>query len=138
MTTTHAELAADLRDALGPIYRRLISEKTLSVGQSRVLSTLAAGGPTTSASLALSERITPQSIAVIVGDLERQGRIARTHDATDGRRLIIEITDAGREAIAVDRHATHTWLAAAVGELDDEDRAALARAVGVLRRLATA
>ena len=76
MTTTDtAELAFDLRDALGPIYRRLIAEKSLSIGQSRALNRLANDGPATSSALAASEFITPQSMAVIVADLERAGRI---------------------------------------------------------------
>ena len=138
MTTDTAELAYDLRDALGPIYRRLISEKKLSIGQSRALNKLALDGPATSSSLAASELITPQSMAVIVADLERQGRLTRRADPTDGRRMIVEITQVGREAVEADRRATNTWLAAAVATLDDADRSTLADAVGVLRRLATA
>lgn len=138
ITTDTAELAFGLRDALGPIYRRLTSEKTLSIGQSRALNRLANDGPATSSALAASEFITPQSMAVIVADLERAGRISRSSDPTDGRRMIIEITPAGREALEADRHATNTWLAHAVGSLDDDERAALAGAIDVLRRLATA
>ncbi|WP_028049286.1 MarR family winged helix-turn-helix transcriptional regulator [Cellulomonas sp. URHD0024] len=138
MTTTDtAGLAFDLRDALGPIYRRLIAEKSLSIGQSRALNRLANVGPATSAALAASEHITPQSMAVIVADLERAGRITRSADPTDGRRMIIEITEAGRAAVEADRRATNTWLAAAVASLDDDDRVALAGAVDVLRKLAT-
>lgn len=139
MTTTDtAEIAFDLRDALGPIYRRLISEKSLSIGPSRALNRLANDGPATSAMLAVSEHITPQSMAVIVADLERAGRITRRPDPTDGRRMIIEITEAGRETVEADRRASNTWLASAVATLDDADRAALVSAVGVLRKLATA
>ena len=138
MTTTDtAELAFDLRDALGPIYRRLIAEKSLSIGQSRALNRLANDGPATSSALAASEFITPQSMAVIVADLERAGRVSRSSDPTDGRRMIIEITAVGREAVDADRHATNTWLAAAVASLDDDDRVALAGAVDVLRKMAT-
>ncbi|WP_426593517.1 MarR family winged helix-turn-helix transcriptional regulator [Cellulomonas sp. McL0617] len=132
-----AALAFDLRDALGPIYRRLLTEKSLSIGQSRALNRLVQDGPATSSALAASEFITPQSMAVIVADLERVGRITRTPDPTDGRRMIIEITPDGRAAVDADRHATNTWLAAAVASLDDDDRAALAGAVDVLRTLAT-
>ena len=139
MTTTDtAELAFHLRDALGPIYRRLISEKSLSIGQSRALNRLANDGPATSSALAASELITPQSMAVIVADLERAGRVTRSPDPTDGRRMIIEITPVGRAAVDADRRATNTWLASAVATLDDDDRAALAGAIDVLRRLATA
>lgn len=139
MTTPDtAELAFGLRDALAPIYRRLMSEKSLSIGQSRALNRLANDGPATSSALAATEFITPQSMAVIVADLERAGRISRSPDPDDGRRMIIEITDAGRAARDADRHATNTWLASAVASLDDEDRVALAGAIDVLRRLATA
>ena len=114
------------------------SEKTLSIGQSRALNRLANDGPATSSALAANEFITPQSMAVIVADLERAGRITRSADPTDGRRMIIEITPAGRDAVEADRRATNTWLASAVASLDDDDRATLAGALGVLRRLAAA
>ena len=133
-----AELAFGLRDALGPIYRRLISEKSLSIGQSRALNRLANDGPATSSALAASELITPQSMAVIVADLDRAGKITRTADPRDGRRMTIEITAAGRDALEADRRATHTWLASAVATLDDDDRATLAGAIDVLHRLASA
>ncbi|WP_028045582.1 MarR family winged helix-turn-helix transcriptional regulator [Cellulomonas sp. URHE0023] len=139
MTTTDtAELAFELRDALGPIYRRLIAEKSLSLGQSRALNRLSNHGPATSSALAASERITPQSMAVIVADLERAGQVSKTPDPADGRRMIIEITAAGRAAVDADRHATNTWLASAVGTLDEHDRATLQGAIDVLRRLGSA
>ena len=138
MTADAAELAFDLRDALAPVYRRMISEKSLSLGQSRALNRLAKDGPATSSALAASELITPQSMAVIVADLERAGRVIRSPDPADGRRMIIEITPAGRAAVDADRHATNTWLASAVATLDDDDRVTLAGAIEVLRRLASA
>ncbi|BDZ41775.1 hypothetical protein GCM10025865_10740 [Paraoerskovia sediminicola] len=131
-------LAFELRGALAPIWRRLIHEKTLPLGKSRALVRLEAvpDGGATSASLAASEQITPQSMAAIVADLVADGLVERTRDPHDRRRLTLTITDAGRDAVAEDRRATHGWLASAVAErLDDQDRAALAAVLPVLHKL---
>ncbi|ROS75312.1 MarR family winged helix-turn-helix transcriptional regulator [Cellulomonas sp. PhB143] len=134
--STASELAFELRAALGPIYRRLLAEKTLPLGQSRVLLALSARGGATSSELAAAEGITPQSMAAIVADLTERGLVARTRDTADRRRLTVTITSSGLEEIERDRHATQGWLAATVAaRLDDGDRAALAAALPVLRRL---
>jgi len=133
---TVSEIAFDLRAALGPVYRRLVAEKTLPVGQTRALNTLVAGGPTTSSELAAAEGITPQSMAAIVAELEARGLVAREQDPHDGRRRLVRITDGGRAALDADRHATGGWLTSVLTDaLDDDERATIAAAIPVLHKL---
>jgi len=134
--TLVAELAFELRAALGPIYRRLTAEKSLPLGQTRVLNALVAQGGTTSSALATAERITPQSMAAIVADLEARGYVTREQDPHDGRRRVVLVTQDGRAALERDRNAMSGWLASAMLErLDDDERAALAAVVPVLLKL---
>ena len=135
MTST-AEIAFELRGALAPIYRRLTAEKALPLGQTRVLNALVSHGPATSSVLAAGERITPQSMAAIVADLESRGYVARDQDPSDGRRRLVRVTDDGRSALADDRAAMSGWLASVITQrLDDDERAVLAAALPVLHKL---
>jgi DNA-binding MarR family transcriptional regulator len=61
-------------------------------------------GPMTVNELAERLEVAPTTVSLMVGDLNRQGVLARAEDVTDRRRRIISITDTMRPA--VDR-----WLA---------------------------
>ena len=94
--------AGELRALLGRLTRRLrqtsvVGEMTLS--QASVLSLLEREGPTTPGILATKERISPQSMGTILVSLEALGLVSRIPDPTDGRRLVISLTEAGLQVI---------------------------------------
>jgi DNA-binding MarR family transcriptional regulator len=70
-----------------------------------------------------------------VADLEADGYVQRHPDPDDGRRALVELTDAGLSDLQADRRHREGWLASALDELTDADRAVVARAVEILGRL---
>ena len=131
-------LAGDLRVVLGRLVRRLRAERRdLSLAQLTVLGRLDRDGLTGVSAIAAAERVRPQSVASTVAALEEAGLISRRPDPGDGRRVVIELTPAGRQALAVDRRRREGWLADAIArDLTADERRVLAEAVTLLRRLA--
>lgn len=130
-------LASDLRVVLGQLIRRLRAEHSFSLSQGIVLGRLDREGPRTVSALAAAERVRPQSMAQTVGDLEADGLVARSPDPTDGRRVLVALTDAGRVVLEADRGTREGWLAESIADgLSAEERQVLVAAVPLLRRLA--
>jgi DNA-binding MarR family transcriptional regulator len=72
-----------------------------------------------------------------VAELGAAGLVERTPDPTDGRRILIEITEQGRATLAEDRARREGWLASAIeADLTPEEQQILLEAVAILRRLA--
>ncbi|WP_280416801.1 MarR family winged helix-turn-helix transcriptional regulator [Nocardia carnea] len=136
MVTNETALALALREALRPLWRQLNVHKTLSTGKLGVLGYLAEHGAATSSTLASVEKISPQAIATAVRELEGLGLITRTPDDQDRRRVWIDLTDAGRERLALERSTGNSWLEQAVTErLTAEERELLESVVPLLQKL---
>jgi DNA-binding MarR family transcriptional regulator len=136
---TTAELAHELRDTIGRLVRRLRLEPGPPAPQLTVLSRLEREGAASVSDLAAAERMRPQSMAQTVGDLERAGLVSRRPDPADRRRLFVELTADGRRLLHATRARREGWLTDALErELDPADRALLAEAVALLRRVADA
>lgn len=132
-------LASELRVVLGHLIRRLRTEHRFSLSQGSVLGRLDREGPQNTSKLAELERVRPQSMGQTVAELETQGLVARRPDLADGRRSLIELTDAGRTELHEDRGRREGWLAEAIeGNLSDAERETLDEAVRLLGRLAEA
>jgi len=130
------QLAGELRVVLGQLMRRLRAEHGFSLAQGAVLGRLDRNGPATVSDLAAAERIRPQSMAQTVTDLQSDGLVARSPDPTDGRRILVALTDAGRATLAADRLKREGWLAKSIDEeLSAEEQHLLANAVPLMRRL---
>jgi DNA-binding MarR family transcriptional regulator len=130
-------LAADLRVILGRLMRRLRAEHAFPLSHGAVLARLDREGPQGVSDLAAAERVKPQSMAQTVGELEAGGLVRRRPDPHDRRRAPVELTDAGRAALAADRRRREGWLATAIAhDLSPEERNVLADAVRLLERLA--
>jgi DNA-binding MarR family transcriptional regulator len=75
-------------------------------------------------------------LAQTLAELDASGLIARGPDPGDGRRIQIELTDAGRKRVLEGRGRREDWLAAAIAaELDPEEQRTLLAAIPLLRRL---
>ena len=75
-------------------------------------------------------------MAQTVSELHAAGLVGRRPDPLDGRRILIELTDLGRQALLDERRRRDGWLAQAMaGELTAEERETLAKAIPLLRRL---
>jgi DNA-binding MarR family transcriptional regulator len=130
-------LASELRMVLGHLMRRLRAEHRFSLSQGAVLGRLDREGTKSIGDLAAAERVRPQSMTQTISDLEAEGLIARRPDPADGRRILVELTDEGREILEADRRQREGWLARAIAEdLSVEEQRVLAQAIALLRRLA--
>lgn len=130
-------LAADLRVVLGQLVRRLRAEHRFPLTQAAVLGRLDREGTTSIGSLAVAEKVRPQSMAQTVADLQEAGLISRRPDPADGRRTLIELTQEGRRTLQEYRRDREGWLVQALErDLSESEQRALARAVELLRRLA--
>lgn len=134
---TDTELAARLRLVVMRLARRLRgqAEGEVSASQLSALSSVDRRGPLALGELSAVERVKPPTMTRIVACLEETGMVTRTVDEDDRRVARVALTPAGRRFLDASRHRTDAYLAARLGALTAEDRAALARAADVLERL---
>ncbi|MEV7726413.1 MarR family transcriptional regulator [Streptomyces sp. NPDC087917] len=133
------DTAEELQLALGMLVRqmRAASQGGISLSQMSVLKRLDRLGPSTAAELARAEKIRPQSAIATVHSLLTEGYVLRTPHPTDGRRLLISLTERGRTLVRERREAGQGRIAELMaGRLSPEEQVRLAEAVPLLRRLA--
>jgi DNA-binding MarR family transcriptional regulator len=139
---TDAGLASELRAGVMRLRRRLVSERhpdnDLSIPQMVVLGLLVRTGEQTVGDLARAERVQPPSMTRTVNCLEADGYVERRPHETDGRQVVVSLTDAGRAAVLADRQRRDAWLSRRLGELTPAERATLRDAAPILARLAVA
>lgn len=129
----------DFIQAVGLLVRRVraaAASEELSLTESAVLSRLDKEGPATTANLARTEGMKPQSMGATVAALEELGLVERKPHPTDGRQVNIELTSKGAVVRKTARDAKRNWLAQAVAQLDKQDQATLFAAGGIIKRLA--
>ncbi|WP_328307826.1 MarR family transcriptional regulator [Streptomyces sp. NBC_00442] len=132
-----ATVAAELRTAMGKLTRRVKHEDRIPHGQVAVLGVLDRDGAMTTSDLAADQRVRPQSMARAVGILLDQGLVTRRAHPTDGRKSLLELSDAGRSALEAERGRRAGWLTLAIeSELSREERELLARSAALMERLA--
>lgn len=107
----------------------------LSPSQLAALTTIARHGPLTLGALADHERVAPPSITKVVAKLEAAGLVERCADAVDRRVARVYTTTAADALLSAMRRRKNAWLAARLGELDDDQRARLADALDILDAL---
>ena len=136
---TH-QIAATLRLSIGLLLRRMRQIPTddeLTLSESAALARLDRGGPTTAATLARAEQISPQSMGATLASLESRGLIERAADPDDGRRVILSATDAGLQVLRERRNARTDELARALSSgFSPEELEQLVAAGPLLERLA--
>jgi DNA-binding MarR family transcriptional regulator len=116
--------------------RRLRTEHRFPLSHGAVLGRLDRQGPLSTVELASAERVRPQSMGQTLAELEAQGLVSRRPDEADGRRTLLELTDAGRQTLAEDRQRREGWLTQAIEqEFSGEEQEVLAQAIPLLARL---
>ena len=90
----------------------------------------------TGADLARQEQISPQSMGATLGELEARGLVKRQPDPTDGRRIMLSISAAGRRELNRRRHARVEQLAQGLADFTDAELEQLAVATPLIERLA--
>jgi DNA-binding MarR family transcriptional regulator len=131
--------ATELSLAIGQLARRLRTEVNpgeLSWSQNAVLARLERAGAMTTADLARSELVKPQSMGTTLADLEQAGLVQRRPHPTDGRQVLFALTAAGIDARRKRSLARREWLLAAMDRLDPADRQTLLAAAALIKQLA--
>lgn len=111
------DVAGALRASIGLLLRRLRqvqADGELTLPESAALTRLDRGGPSTASALARLEQISPQSMGATLGALEVRGLVERRADPQDGRRVVLSVTDSGRQALQDKRNARTERLAKAL------------------------
>ncbi|HEU5035835.1 MAG TPA: MarR family transcriptional regulator [Nocardioides sp.] len=138
---TDAGLASELRLSVMRLRRRLAGERhpdnELSLNQMAVLGCLYRhGGGLTIGELAAAERVQPPSMTRTVNCLEESGDVVRRPHETDGRQVVVELSDTGRARLLADRDRRDAWLSQRLRELTPDERAILRKAAPILENLA--
>jgi DNA-binding MarR family transcriptional regulator len=101
-----------------------------------VLDTLAtAEEPMRLSTLARTEQVSQPGITQLVARLEREGLICRSPDPSDGRGVLVRITEAGRQVVRSRRDDRARHLGPVLAALTPAERRALAEALPAIVRL---
>ncbi|MGI8698370.1 MAG: MarR family transcriptional regulator [Mycobacteriales bacterium] len=139
LTAADAALSGALRLSVMRLARRLRAQRsdaTLSLTQLSTLATLERHGTLRPGELAAHEKVQPPSMTRVVAALEAQGFVERRPHLTDGRQVVVSLTERGRALLREDRRRRDAWLSLRLHELSAADRALLRTAAPVLERLA--
>ncbi|MFI5633684.1 MarR family winged helix-turn-helix transcriptional regulator [Streptomyces sp. NPDC051664] len=117
--------------------RQVPTEGGLTMPERQALSLLDRGGPATSSELARQAQITAQAMGATLSALQARGLVERRADPEDGRRVILTVTDAGRQELTDKRNARTELLSRALtGTFTPVELEQLAAVAPLLERLA--
>jgi DNA-binding MarR family transcriptional regulator len=140
MNNQNLHLASELRSVLIRLYKKLrkksVSAEKLSLTERSTIALIYNNGTILASELALMEKITTQSMSQVVNHLFELGLIVKTPSETDKRKVLISLTDTGKEIIEKARTEKDEWLSDAIAEaLTPEEHHALTKALGALTKL---
>ena len=117
------------------VLRRLTPRGGLSLTAASTLRRLERSGPHRLCELHAPEGVSQPAMTQLVTRLEREGLARRGADPGDGRAVVVTITEAGREAVAIRREGRTRALSALLQQLPAEDHAAIMAALPAMDRL---
>ncbi|WP_430591701.1 MarR family winged helix-turn-helix transcriptional regulator [Humidisolicoccus flavus] len=132
-------LSDELRVAVARLSRRIRQSRadtTLSFPHYSALGSMRMIGVCTLSELAEQEQVTAPSMNRTVNSLVEHGYVARTPHASDGRKLMLEITESGDLMIEQTKRQRNLWLAEQLDALTPAERSTLSAAIPLLQRLA--
>ncbi len=134
------DLAAErLRKVLRLLHRRAqgpSSAEEPTRSEQAVLAWLEEQGPMSIGALAAAEHVRPQSIGQTVDMLEQRGWAKRTRASSDRRQVVVSLTQAGQQAVAIGRNLRQAWLVHALAtRFTPSERAKLTDAIPLLERV---
>ena len=122
-------------DAFAAWAIRSTAGRDLSLTTASTLATLDRDGPQRLSDLAVREGVTQPSMTALVTRLERDGLATRGADPSDGRAVVVTLTDAGRDVLTARRTRRASRLAELLDDLEPDERAAVDAAARALSRL---
>jgi DNA-binding MarR family transcriptional regulator len=111
------DVAAAIRASVGLLLRRLRQVRPageLSLPENSAMVRLERSGPMTPSALARLEQISPQSVGATIAALESRGLVERRQDPSDGRRILLSVTESGLQALRDKGNARVEQLARAL------------------------
>jgi DNA-binding MarR family transcriptional regulator len=135
VTDPDARLASDLSLAVVRLARQLRfrrPDSPVSLSQLSALSTLNKEGPITPGALAIRERVRPPSMTRVIASLAELGFVDRAAHPDDGRQVLVSVSSAGRDLLAVERRASQEWLQQRLAQLQPEERKTLLAAADLM------
>ncbi|MYT33116.1 MULTISPECIES: MarR family transcriptional regulator [unclassified Streptomyces] len=130
------EAVTRLRRALRASIRTDYPWETLPMAQVELLQVLAEHSPARIGDLASRQRLAASTVSGLIGQMINAGLVARAVDPADRRASVVTLTEAGREQLDAWTRAHENRLEAALGSLDEADRAAVRAALPALFRVA--
>lgn len=140
MTSETRALAGDLALAVVRLTRHLRGRRTdsrVSLTQLSAMSTLSQDGAMTPGALAAREKVQPPSMTRVIASLNDLGLVERTPHPTDGRQIIVDLSEPGRELLRDEAQAREAWLTERLQQLDQGSLDTLRGAVTILTALVT-
>src|SRR4029079_11423187 len=126
VSRTDAGLASELRMSVMRLRRRLANERDpandVSSPGLAVLGALSRHGELTVGELASIERVQPPTMTRKVNLLEEGGYVGRRPHETDGRVVVVTLTDRGRATVIADRRRRDEWLSRQLRDLTADER----------------
>jgi DNA-binding MarR family transcriptional regulator len=116
--------------------RSMQSDETVTEGQRSVLFALSNEGPQTLGSLSDHERVTPPSMNRTINALVAGGLVTRVGAQDDGRKVTIDLSEAGRTFIHDTKRKRDAWFTKQLAGLTDEQRSIIDRSAAILRGIA--
>jgi len=134
-----SELATQVRLTCQRISRRVRFEGTHEVAphQFSVMARLADTGDQTPTQIAEVERVSTPSITRTLNCLQDSGIITRTPHPTDGRQVMVSLTDEGRAIVLRTRRRRDSWMAERLATLDDDQLGIVRQAIEILAEVAS-
>jgi 1-acyl-sn-glycerol-3-phosphate acyltransferase len=120
------------------LARRLRVERDgddLTFNQLAALGTLLRHGPMPVGEMAGHENVKPPSMTRTVAALEEAGLVTRRPSATDGRQVVVELTELAQRVMDEDRARRTAWLVQRLDELSPTEVELLDRVAPLLERL---
>ena len=141
-TRTDAGLANGLRISVSRLARRLrveraggLAQSGLSDSQVAALAALERHTEMTPGELAEHEKVQPPSMTRVITALEERGFVLRAPHPSDGRQVVLTVTDEGTRLVNEVRRRKDAWLAMRLRELTPRERATLRAAAPILEKL---
>ncbi len=131
--------ATDLRIAVNRLSRTLRAQKadtSVTDAQFSALARLHRDGAMSLADLSRQDGVTPPSMTKTIAVLVDRGLVSKDDHGDDRRKVLLCATPAGSAFVEETRRRRDDWLTPRLAELTDAERATLAHATEIMRRLA--
>lgn len=89
----------------------------------------------TPGAIAARERVQPPSMTRVIASLADLGLVKREPHPTDGRQVIVTLSQSGTDVVVDEANAREEWLRAQLKRLDDDQMATLRDAVGIIESI---